>query len=81
MILFTFITIYLIILLYTGKITVYNNIIREDLTMARKQQPNSKREVYSIRITKSEKELLKKNPTLKTDLDKYVRMYLSAFST
>ena len=35
--------------------------------------------VYSIQITKEQRELLKKSETIKKDLDKYVRDYLNSF--
>lgn len=35
--------------------------------------------VYSIQITKEQRELLKKSETIKKDLDAYVRDYLNSF--
>lgn len=47
--------------------------------MARKKEASAKREIYCIRISTEQKELLKNNPCLKKGLDNYVRMYLNAF--
>ncbi|MGL4739420.1 MAG: hypothetical protein ACRC41_01235 [Sarcina sp.] len=47
--------------------------------MGRKKESTAKRDIYCIRISEEEKALLKNNPTLKSDLDSYVRMYLNAF--
>ncbi|MGL5412205.1 hypothetical protein [Cetobacterium sp.] len=47
--------------------------------MARKKEASAKREIYCIRISEEEKILLKNNPTLKKELDDYIRMYLNAF--
>lgn len=38
-----------------------------------------KKFVYSIRLTKRQKELLKKNPEIKKDLDKIVLDYLNIY--
>lgn len=45
----------------------------------RKKQEGSKTEVISIRITKDQKELIKKNNWIKKDIDKMVREHLNAF--
>lgn len=48
--------------------------------MGRKREEGAKRELYCIRISEKQKEILKKNPNIKDDLDNYVRMFLEAFS-
>ena len=35
--------------------------------------------VYSLRITKEQRQLLKNNKTIKNDLNNYVRDYLNSF--
>lgn len=38
-----------------------------------------KKEVYSIRITSKQKNLIRNNKNIKEDLDRYVTSYLSSF--
>jgi hypothetical protein len=38
-----------------------------------------KKYVYSIRLTKEQRTLLKNNESIKTDLDKYIIQYLNSF--
>ena len=45
----------------------------------RKKVIGAMREVISIRITESHKEVLKKNKWIKKDIDKMIREYLDAF--
>jgi len=47
--------------------------------MAIKDRKLLKRFVYSIRITKEEKDILKKNEWIKNELDKLVKDYLSIY--
>lgn len=48
--------------------------------MENKNKKDLKKFVYSIRITKSDKNLLKNNDWIKKELDKIVRDYLKIYS-
>jgi len=48
--------------------------------MENKNKKNLKNNVYSIRITKEQKQILKKNDWIKKDLDKLVRDFLKIYS-
>lgn len=48
--------------------------------MENKNKKDLKKFVYSIRITKSDKNLLKNNDWIKKELDKMVRDYLKIYS-
>ncbi|MCD3212068.1 hypothetical protein G8T76_10735 [Clostridium botulinum C/D] len=49
------------------------------MARGRKKTENPLQEVISIRITKSHKDLLKKNKWIKKDIDKLVRDYLNVY--